>query len=332
MPSDFFEQMDRAGILVNAGYQCCDAWQLQQSHLTSPADFKIMRLSALTIGQNLRNHPSVFSFQWSDSPPTRQAGGHLAGRFHQADFTDPIISSAEYNRSPKLGVSGEKEGPYDWVPPSYWYDTRHYDKNDSTQTNAGGAWGYDSEESAGNTIPTLDSLRRFMSATELSNLWRNPQVQPVPPQLRAALRARLQLRHAVPLRHRAARQVRRLVRPGPVRRGGPGPGLREHQGAVRGVHRPRAQQATAVHRHDLLADEQGLAEPAVEPLRQRRRPGGQLFRRAGGEPSAARPVRAGQRHRHGGQPGRHAQAGLSVRGHGLQPHREGALRPHRRAT
>ncbi len=173
MPSEFFQQMDQAGILVNAGYQCCDGWQLQQFHLVSPADFKIMALSALTIGQNLRNHPSVFSFQWSDAQPTPKQEAISLAAFHQADFQDPIISSAEDNRSPKLGWSGEKEGPYDWVPPSYWYSAR-YDKHDSTQTNAGGAWGYDSEESPGDTIPTLDSLHRFMSATELSNLWRNP--------------------------------------------------------------------------------------------------------------------------------------------------------------
>jgi exo-1,4-beta-D-glucosaminidase len=174
MPENFFQQMDQAGILVNAGYQCCDGWQLQQSHLTSPADFKIIRLSALAIGQNLRNNPSVFSFQWSDAQPTREQEAVSLAAFRQADFQDPIISSAEYNRSAKLGWSGEKEGPYDWVPPSYWYSAR-YDKHDSTQTNAGGAWGYDSEESAGDTIPTLDSLRRFSSAAELSNLWRNPR-------------------------------------------------------------------------------------------------------------------------------------------------------------
>jgi exo-1,4-beta-D-glucosaminidase len=40
-------------------------------------------------------------------------------------------------------------------------------------TNAGAAWGYDSEESAGDTVPTLDSLNRFMSASDLSNLWQN---------------------------------------------------------------------------------------------------------------------------------------------------------------
>ena len=175
MPPNFFTQMDRSGLLVNAGYQCCDAWELQSSGLTTAADFRVLGNSALTIGQNLRNHPSVFSFQWSDLNPTpRQESVSLAA-LRRADFTDPVISSAEYRSSKQLGPSGEKEGPYDWVPPGYWYDTRHFDKNDSTQTNAGGAWGYDSEQSAGDTVPTLDSLHRFMSPSDLAKLWQDPK-------------------------------------------------------------------------------------------------------------------------------------------------------------
>jgi exo-1,4-beta-D-glucosaminidase len=181
MPAGFFQQMDQAGILVNAGFQCCDAWELQGSGLTTAADFQIMQNSALTIGQNLRNHPSVFSFQWSDLNPTAQQESVSLSGFQQADFTDsafsnpvPIISSAEYRSSTQLGVSGEKEGPYDWVPPDYWYDTTHLG-TDTTVTNAGASWGYDSEESAGDTIPTLDSLNRFMSASDLSNLWQRPK-------------------------------------------------------------------------------------------------------------------------------------------------------------
>ncbi len=181
MPADFYEQMDQAGLLVNAGFQCCDAWELQSSGLTTTADFQIMQNSALAIGQNLRNHPSVFSFQWSDLAPTTQQESVTLSAFQQADFTDstfsspvPIISSAEYRSSTQLGTSGEKEGPYDWVPPNYWYDTTHFDTRDSTQTNAGGSWGYDSEQSAGDTVPTLDSLNRFLSASDLSNLWQNP--------------------------------------------------------------------------------------------------------------------------------------------------------------
>src|SRR6266852_1205622 len=147
-----------------------DGWQMQDSGLTSPADFKIIRLSALTIGQNLRNHPSVSSFQWSDNEPTAKQEALSLAAFQQAGFTDPIIASAEYKATKTLGFSGQKEGPYDWVPPNYWYSSR-FDTNDSTQTNAGGAWGYDSEQSAGDTIPTLDLLHRFMSASDLSHLW-----------------------------------------------------------------------------------------------------------------------------------------------------------------
>jgi exo-1,4-beta-D-glucosaminidase len=174
MPAGFYQQLDRAGILINAGYQCCDAWELQSSGLTSPADYQVMADSALAIGQDLRDHPSVFSFQWSDQPPTARQEAVTLTALRQAGFADPVISSAEYNTSPQLGTSGEKEGPYDWVPPGYWYDTAHYDPTDSTLTNAGGAWGYDSEQSAGDTVPTLDSLRRFLPASDLASLWRRP--------------------------------------------------------------------------------------------------------------------------------------------------------------
>jgi exo-1,4-beta-D-glucosaminidase len=176
MPADFYRQMDRAGILINAGYQCCDAWQLPSSGRgVTRADYRLLRRSALAIGQELRNHPSVFSFQWSDNAPIRRQEAVSLAAFRQADFDDPIISSAEYNSSPVLGPAGEKEGPYDWVPPDYWYDTTHFDPSDPTRTNVGGSWGYDSEQSAGDTVPTIDSLNRFMSRADEARLWRNPR-------------------------------------------------------------------------------------------------------------------------------------------------------------
>jgi len=172
MPADWFQQMDAAGILVNGGFQCCDAWEVGGS--LTQAQLNVLQNSAQTIGTNLRNHPSVFSFQWSDNQPSSQQESVSITGFTAADFypQTPLIASAEYKSTATLGASGEKEGPYDWVPPNYWYDTTHLG-TDSTVTNAGAAWGYDSEESAGNTIPTLDSLNRFMSASDLSNLWQN---------------------------------------------------------------------------------------------------------------------------------------------------------------
>ena len=132
MPADFYEQMDRAGILVDAGFQCCDAWQLPDDGKGVTAhDYRVLANSALAIGRELRNHPSILNFSWSDNNPIpRQAAVSIAA-FRRADFQEPLIASAEYKSAPGLGPSGEKEGPYDWVPPSYWYDTSHYAASDS---------------------------------------------------------------------------------------------------------------------------------------------------------------------------------------------------------
>jgi exo-1,4-beta-D-glucosaminidase len=175
MPGDFYDQMDRAGILVDAGFQCCDRWELPENgEGVTDQDYQVIHDSALAIGKRLRNHPSILNYSWSDNNPIpRQEQVALAG-FHEADFQEPIIASAEYKSTPTLGPSGEKEGPYDWVPPSYWYDTTHFDPGDSSRTNVGGAWAFDSEASAGHTVPTLDSIQRFLSPEEQSALWQQP--------------------------------------------------------------------------------------------------------------------------------------------------------------
>ncbi len=71
MPEDFYEQMDRAGILIDAGFQCCDAWQPEHRRL-SKRDYEVLYDSALAIGEQLRDHPSVIDFSWSDDAPTRK--------------------------------------------------------------------------------------------------------------------------------------------------------------------------------------------------------------------------------------------------------------------
>jgi exo-1,4-beta-D-glucosaminidase len=175
MPADFYDQMDRAGILVDAGFQCCDAWQLPDSGKGVTAhDYQVLANSALAIGRRLRNHPSILNFSWSDNNPIpRQAAVSIAA-FKRADFQEPLIASAEYKSGQGLAPSGEKEGPYDWVPPSYWYDTTHYATSDPTRTNAGGAWAFDSEAGNGASIPTLDSIDRFLSPFEQTQLWKSP--------------------------------------------------------------------------------------------------------------------------------------------------------------
>ncbi len=169
MPDDFYQQMDEAGIMIASGLQCCDAWgnNLKGKLLTVATN------AALAIAQNEVDHPSVVTFSWSDNAPGSTNAKDTLAAFAQADFDFPVVASAEENSVSPLGDSGEKEGPYDWVPPDYWYDTTH-NQPDDNQTNAGGSWGFDSEQSAGDTIPTLDSINRFLSPTEQSELWQSP--------------------------------------------------------------------------------------------------------------------------------------------------------------
>jgi hypothetical protein len=174
MPQDFYDQADRAGLLVLGGFMCCDAWQPEDVSKLTERDYTIMHDSAYSIGQRERSHPSVIVYGWSDNAPVARQETESLKAFKDADFQVPIIASAEYKSTPTLGSSGEKEGPYDWVPPSYWYDTSHFDTSDSSRTNAGGSWGFASEQSAGHTVPTLDSIKRFLSPTEQAKLWQDP--------------------------------------------------------------------------------------------------------------------------------------------------------------
>ncbi|MFB9690797.1 glycosyl hydrolase 2 galactose-binding domain-containing protein [Amycolatopsis plumensis] len=174
MPQDFYDQADRAGLLVIGGFLCCDAWQPEDASTLTERDYRIMHDSAYTIAQRERNHPSVFNYGWSDNEPVPRQESETLKAFAEADFQVPVIASAEYKSTPTLGQSGEKEGPYDWVPPSYWYDSSHFDPEDSSRTNAGGAWGFASEQSAGHTVPTLDSIKRFLSPAEQAKLWQDP--------------------------------------------------------------------------------------------------------------------------------------------------------------
>ncbi len=179
MPQDFYQQMDKAGILIDAGYQCCDKWQPSgNGRGVTTQDYHVMYESAYTIGQQLRDHPSVLNFSWSDNNPIPEQELITNEGFAQAGFTLPVISSAEYNPAGIYGPAGEKEGPYDWVPPSYFYDNTHSSNNgddeDNTLTNVGGAWGLDSEQSPGDTVPTMDSISRFMSPADQATLWQDP--------------------------------------------------------------------------------------------------------------------------------------------------------------
>jgi exo-1,4-beta-D-glucosaminidase len=116
----------------------------------------------------LRNHPSVIGFLiGSDNAPPAAISKLYVDTLRAEDWPLPIISAAVPKGTPETGPSGMKmDGPYSWIPPSYWYADK-----------LGGAYGFDSEVSAGASIPRLDDLTRMLSPPELDALWKDPQAR-----------------------------------------------------------------------------------------------------------------------------------------------------------
>ncbi|MFF4908040.1 exo-beta-D-glucosaminidase [Streptomyces sp. NPDC001260] len=172
-PDEFFDLADRYGILTLPGWECCDKWEGQVNgdepgDKWTPADYPVAKASMAAEAARLRDHPSVVSFLiGSDFAPDATIEKTYLDALRAADWNTPAVAAASDNSSPQLGSSGMKmTGPYDWIPPNYWYAKRE-----------GGATGFNSETSAGPDIPTFDTLRRMMTPAELDTLWKDPSAK-----------------------------------------------------------------------------------------------------------------------------------------------------------
>ncbi|MDH6628575.1 exo-1,4-beta-D-glucosaminidase [Streptomyces sp. LBL] len=169
-PDEFFDLADRYGILTLPGWECCDKWEGnvnggESGDKWTAADYPVAKASMAAEAARLRDHPSVISFLiGSDFAPDATIEKNYLDALKAADWPTPVVAAASDNSSPVSGSSGMKmSGPYDWIPPNYWYAKRE-----------GGATGFNSETSAGPDIPTLDTLHRMMSQAELDTLWKSP--------------------------------------------------------------------------------------------------------------------------------------------------------------
>ena len=152
----FFDLADQMGILVMPGWCCCDQWE------NWPAwDRENETIAGNSLRDQIRRlerHPSVISWMYGSdfAPPPRIEEMYL-GILQELEWPNPSISSAA-GRTTTVGPSGVKmTGPYEYVPPSFWYlDTRH-----------GGAFGFNTETSPGPAIPPVASLRRMLPPDHL---------------------------------------------------------------------------------------------------------------------------------------------------------------------
>ena len=169
--SRFYEIADREGIMILPGWECCDKWESAAKTGGEPwdaADEKVAVASMASEARLLRNHPSVIGFLiGSDNAPPASLAKMYVDTLHAEDWSLPIVAAATPQGTAETGPSGMKmDGPYEWVPPAYWYADK-----------LGGAFGFDSEVSAGAVIPRMEDLTRMLSPQELEALWKYPQIR-----------------------------------------------------------------------------------------------------------------------------------------------------------
>jgi exo-1,4-beta-D-glucosaminidase len=175
----FLELCDREGILVIAGWCCCDCWE--QTGKWQDPNYDIAAASLRDQLRRLRNHPALLTFWYgSDVPPNARAESNYLAVFKEVNWPNSVQSSATAKPSPLGPPTGLRmPGPYDYVPPMFWY----------ADTNTGGIkptfssgqplpasyWprvaasaGFNTETSPGPAVPPIESLRRMLPA---ENLW-----------------------------------------------------------------------------------------------------------------------------------------------------------------
>lgn len=167
---ELYNICDREGILIMTGWSC--QWEWPNYCGKSPdecsdiygciqteEEIKLIAESWKDMIKWLRNHPSIFMWMTgSDMLPLPELEQKYMTIMEQEDPTRPMVTSAYMRKSTISGWSGMKmEGPYEYVPPVYWY----------TDTVYGGAYGFNTETGPGAQVPPVQSIYNMIPADSL---------------------------------------------------------------------------------------------------------------------------------------------------------------------
>lgn len=167
---EFFDLADHEGILVMAGWCCCDFWE--QWGKWKPQDFEIAQQSLRDQIYRLRSHPSlVMWLNGSDNPPPAKVERMYLDIEKQLLWPNPVVSSATGRPTKVTGKSGVKmTGPYEYIAPSYWEVDTPEGLDHRKQCNpggCGGAYGFNAETSMGPAVPPIESIREMVGKEHL---------------------------------------------------------------------------------------------------------------------------------------------------------------------
>lgn len=169
-----FDECDKNGILLMIGWSCQWEWEAYCGRPELPfmmitGDEEMVRNTEAYVDQvkYLRNHPSVFLWVFgSDKLPLPKLEAMLLDEIGKVDPSRPLLGSCKnrevmsdiYLDSEVSGPVGVKMlGPYNYVPPVYWY----IDKI------AGGAWGFNTETGPGPQVTPLESILKMIPEDKL---------------------------------------------------------------------------------------------------------------------------------------------------------------------
>lgn len=174
-----YDLCDEYGLLLMVGWSC--HWE-HEIHMGIPVNerfgavYKPKDIEHVAHAWEdqviwLRNHPSIFVWTVaSDKVPITELERKYIETFAEYDPDRPYLNStggvgsdqhvigAEDVISEISGSSGVKMlGPYAYTAPGYWY----------TDTQFGGAYGFNTETGPGAQVPQLDSLKKFIPEDKL---------------------------------------------------------------------------------------------------------------------------------------------------------------------
>jgi exo-1,4-beta-D-glucosaminidase len=162
---EFYQIADRHGVLVMAGWCCCDFWERWPRW--QPQDFEIAKQSLRDQIYRLRSHPSlVMWLNGSDNPPPPDVEQMYLDIEKELLWPNPVVSSATGKKTSVTGDSGAKmSGPYEYVAPSYWLVDTPEGQPGRKLCNpggCGGAYGFNTETSMGPAVPPIESIRAMV--------------------------------------------------------------------------------------------------------------------------------------------------------------------------
>jgi exo-1,4-beta-D-glucosaminidase len=164
---EIYRLCDEMGILIMVGWSCHWEWEAylgkacdyRYGGILSDEDIDMMSKAWKDQIVWLRNHASIFAWLGgSDCIPKPELENKYFDIFKQYDTTRVYMAAAKEWTS-QAGPTGVKmRGPYDYVPPVYWYSDTLY----------GGAFGFNTETGPGAQVPPIESIKKMIGE---KNLW-----------------------------------------------------------------------------------------------------------------------------------------------------------------